>query len=249
MATEKANPFGVARDFRKTHGEEAFAVLVQTAFSEADLDKSGFIDKSELRNTLKKLNIHIVGVTAAIMQKYDVDGSGEISEEEFTKLVSDLIDGTFEKEAAALAAAKDREKEKAAAAAAELALRNEVAALRAECAAQKKANETLKTQMTTLQKRVDTLTNIQASHDDKFRQMERRALEAEEMRALEHSIGMKAGVDPSALAGAAANDAAFKAMGSTTMDAARDILGSAKKPPMPSMPKQASTKKKGIFGL
>ena len=102
--------------------------------------------------------------------------------------------------------------------------------------------------MTTLQKRVDTLTNIRLPttiNSDKWRgELLRRKRPC--ARALDY---MKAGVDPSALAGAAANDAAFKAMGSTTMDAARDILGSAKKPPMPAMPKQASTKKKGIFGL
>jgi hypothetical protein len=261
----QANPFGVARDFRKAHGEAAFQALVSTAFAESDVDKSGTIDKSELRNTLKKLNIHMVGVTASVMQKYDADSSGEISEDEFSQLVSDLIDGTFEKEAATMAAAKEKEKEKAAAAEAEAALRKEVATLRSELTAQKKLNEAMKANMAALEKKVERLANVQADHDDKLRRMDKRAYESAAMSAMEQSIGMKAGVDGEAMLGATANEAAFKAAGlggaMNSMDAAKDLLGvgskhaaqemmagfggGAKKPPQ----KQPSAKKKGMFGL
>jgi len=87
--------FGVAKNFRKTHGEAAFMALATAAFTESDADGSGSIDKSELRGTLKKLGIRLPGQTDAILQYYDKDGNGTIEEAEFITLVSDLIDGTF----------------------------------------------------------------------------------------------------------------------------------------------------------
>ena len=51
-AAEAKSAFGVARDFRRTHGEAAFSLLATTAFADSDTDGSGSIDKSELRATL-----------------------------------------------------------------------------------------------------------------------------------------------------------------------------------------------------
>ena len=87
---------GVARDFRQTHGEEAFNELARFTFTEADADQSGSIDKSELRACLKRLGIRLTGQTAGILAHYDGDGSGQIEQAEFLQLISDLIDGTFE---------------------------------------------------------------------------------------------------------------------------------------------------------
>ena len=95
-ASTSSNPFGVARDFRTAHGEEAFRSLAISAFSEADVDESGSIDKPELRATLKKLGVRMTGATAAILEHYDTDSNGQISEDEFLRLVSDIIDGTFD---------------------------------------------------------------------------------------------------------------------------------------------------------
>ena len=88
--------FGVARDFRETHGEAAFEDLVRFTFTSADADGSGNIDKTELRATLKKLGIRLTGQTAGVLAHYDTNQDGMIDEGEFLKLVSDLIDGTFE---------------------------------------------------------------------------------------------------------------------------------------------------------
>ena len=73
-SSEKAF-FGVAKNFRKTHGEAAFMALATAAFTEADTDGSGSIDKSELRETLKKLGIRLPGQTVTILQHYDKDGN------------------------------------------------------------------------------------------------------------------------------------------------------------------------------
>ena len=44
-ARDQKGAFGVARDFRKTHGETAFLTLAQTIFSQSDDDGSGFIER------------------------------------------------------------------------------------------------------------------------------------------------------------------------------------------------------------
>lgn len=90
--------FGVAKDFRETHGEAAFENLAHAAFADADTDGNGHLDMSELRQTLKKLGIHMTGQTSAVFAQYDADGNGQIDRAEFCKLCSDLIDGTFEQQ-------------------------------------------------------------------------------------------------------------------------------------------------------
>jgi len=87
--------FGVASNFRKTHGEAAFTALATSAFADADVDGSGCIDTSELQTTLKKMGMTLTDAqTAAIVNQYDDDGNHELDESEFLKLVSDLIDGS-----------------------------------------------------------------------------------------------------------------------------------------------------------
>ena len=87
--------FGVASNFRKTHGEAAFRILAQTAFDGADTDKSGKIDTAELRTTLEKLGMQLTEAQAAeVVRQYDDDGNHELDQEEFLRLVSELIDGS-----------------------------------------------------------------------------------------------------------------------------------------------------------
>ena len=87
--------FGVASNFRKTHGEAAFELLARTAFTEADADGSGCIDTSELQATLGKMGMQLTDAqTAAVVRSYDDDGNHELDEGEFMRLVSDLIDGS-----------------------------------------------------------------------------------------------------------------------------------------------------------
>jgi hypothetical protein len=87
--------FGVASNFRKTHGEAAFRVLATTAFGDADADNSGFIDIAELKKTLSKLGMKLTESQAAeIVRTYDADGNHQLDEEEFLNLVAELIDGS-----------------------------------------------------------------------------------------------------------------------------------------------------------
>lgn len=97
--------FGVARNFRKVHGEEAFNLLARAAFTDADSDNSGSIDASELKDTLQKTGINLTDQQVGeVLQKYDADRSGLIDEAEWFSLVADLIDGTFATPAASSAA-------------------------------------------------------------------------------------------------------------------------------------------------
>ena len=86
--------FGVARDFRKTHGEAAFVALATTVFNQTDADKSGYIDTSELFDCLGKLGMKISDdQLVAVLNQYDDDGNGQLDEQEWINVVSDLVDG------------------------------------------------------------------------------------------------------------------------------------------------------------
>ena len=90
--------FGVASNFRKTHGEAAFDMLARSTFAEADTDKSGLLDMSELQRTLMKVGMKLTDAqTAQIVETYDVDGNHELDVDEFMKLISELIDGSATK--------------------------------------------------------------------------------------------------------------------------------------------------------
>ena len=91
------NMFGVARDFRTTHGEDAFKALAKVVFTDADEDKSGTVDVGEIRNMMRKLGMLISEEqAAAVLTKYDADGNGTLDQKEWLGLVSDLVDGSLD---------------------------------------------------------------------------------------------------------------------------------------------------------
>ena len=105
--------FGVASNFRKSNGEAAFQALARGAFAQADADDSGCIDTAELQKTLASMGMKLNDQqTAHIITQYDDDNNHELDENEFMKLVSDLIDGTANSKLP-LAARKAAEKQEA----------------------------------------------------------------------------------------------------------------------------------------
>ena len=131
--------FGVARDFRAAHGEDAFRLLATTAFSDADVDHSGTISLGELRTTLAQLSIKLTDEQSdLVFKRYDSDASGQIDEKEWLSLVSDLIDGSITG-ASATAATADSSGES-----------SEVSALRAEVRGLRERVAQLESQMATL---------------------------------------------------------------------------------------------------
>lgn len=88
--------FGVAANFRKAYGEAAFKTLAASVFQEADKDGSGKIDTAELRSTLDNLGLKLTDAQVTeVLAVYDADGNEQLDEDEFLRLVSDLIDGSF----------------------------------------------------------------------------------------------------------------------------------------------------------
>lgn len=131
--------FGVARDFRASHGDEAFGHLARAIFKQYDLDSSGWIDTSELYECLEKLGMKLSDEQLiAVLETYDKDGNGEIDESEWLQVVSDLLDGSFETTMGLTASASEV---------------SEVGALREE-------NRLLRTRITELETRVAKLEEI-----------------------------------------------------------------------------------------
>jgi len=191
MSSSSANdssPFGVPRDFRKTHGEEEFRGLCRMVFAESDNDSSGSIDKSELRTTLKKLGVRLTGATAAILEHYDTDKNGVISEDEFLHMVSDLMDGTFEQtlkpalEAKVAAQQQKQQIEMQAAALQQHAqvqqqLVDEITRLRAELVSERTASAKLREQVKTLKKQVNRVKDEEDAAAEKKAKEEKKARE------------------------------------------------------------------------
>lgn len=101
-ARAQKTAFGVARDFRQTHGETAFLTLAQTIFSQSDMDGSGYIDTSELFDCLAKLGMNLSDEQLiAVLARYDDDDNGKLDDKEWLNVVSDLVDGSFEEKLAA----------------------------------------------------------------------------------------------------------------------------------------------------
>lgn len=91
-----AGAFGITKEYRQRWGDDAFRALSTVAFKEADADASGYLDMRELRTTLAKVRVRLTEDEAAeIIEHYDIDGNGRLSEEEWHGLLGDLIDGTF----------------------------------------------------------------------------------------------------------------------------------------------------------
>ena len=74
-----------------------------------DVDGSGEIDEHELLLAFKSLGFDSKPAEVRKMVAlYDTDGNGEMDESEFLKLVSDLIDGTFDEKVAPELAARQK---------------------------------------------------------------------------------------------------------------------------------------------
>lgn len=81
---------------RKILSEEVFGPLVDQTFSDADTDKSGYVEKSELAEVLKGLHFGL-GIPAPTqddidkeLKRLDTNKDGKISKNEFRVLVKDL---------------------------------------------------------------------------------------------------------------------------------------------------------------
>ena len=74
-----------------------YGAIVSKAFSEADKDKSGFIDKEETEIALKKYSkdLNIDEVTKEEVESYfkelDKDSNEKIDEKEFGKLIQMMV--------------------------------------------------------------------------------------------------------------------------------------------------------------
>ena len=270
--------FGVAKDFRATHGEEAFKILAGTAFTEADVDKSGTIDKSELRATLKKLGIHLTGATATILTEYDTSGDGQIDEQEFLTLASDLIDGSFDtkiKPAVEKAQQEQQQKQVAAQqqqlaagqqalAAQQMMAQQQVVAgqqqlaasiktLQSELAASKASNEALKDQNTRLEKRVRVLEGKVQDFAERFKDMDTKARQKNLMDELEDDIALKSGAMADEVSAAKRKEAEFSAAresfgGSMQSMSAAQAMIAAQSAPKVPAVPAKPAKKKGLFG-
>jgi len=140
-----ASLFGVARDFRATHGEEAFAALAAAAFQEADATHDGTIDASELKEVLQNVGIRLNDEQIRqVLVRYDADQSGVIEESEFLPLVSDLVDGSLN---ATQIKAKPVASSKGEPQTTEVQLRDQVSELQATNKALEARVATLETQM------------------------------------------------------------------------------------------------------
>ena len=74
-----------------------FGMLVSKAFSDADKDKSGFIDRAETEAALNKFakDLKIDKVTSddvdGLFKELDKDENGKIDEKEFGKIIQKVI--------------------------------------------------------------------------------------------------------------------------------------------------------------
>ena len=78
-------------------GGGMFGMIVSKAFTEADKDKSGFVDRQETADALKKFakDLKLDKVTKedvdACFKDLDKDENGKIDEKEFGKLIQMMI--------------------------------------------------------------------------------------------------------------------------------------------------------------
>lgn len=75
-------------------GDKMFIETLKEAFVKNDADKSGGIDVCELETAFKELGMDVLREEIeALVDQYDVDGSGELDEEEFIALARDAKEG------------------------------------------------------------------------------------------------------------------------------------------------------------
>ena len=74
-----------------------YAIMVEKAFKDADKDKSGEIDKHELKAVLNKMSkeLNITEITDEevnlYLNKLDLDKNEKVDQKEFGKLVQEII--------------------------------------------------------------------------------------------------------------------------------------------------------------
>ena len=82
---------------KKVLDESVFGPMVDDLFNSSDTDKSGFIDRSELKKLLAELGqlLEIPPPTDADVEgeiiRLDTNCEGKISKQEFRKLVKELV--------------------------------------------------------------------------------------------------------------------------------------------------------------
>ena len=87
---------------QQTLNESYFGPMVDKTFSDADIDKSGFVDKTELAILLKTIHstLNIPAPTETEinneLKRLDINKDGKISKKEFRTLVHDLAMFTIE---------------------------------------------------------------------------------------------------------------------------------------------------------
>ena len=87
----------IASKFRAQYGEEAFITLAKSQFKEADVDGNGTVEKAELGAVLNKCGLSLSDdELAAMLSFYDIDSNEHIDEAEWTRLVCDLLEGSFD---------------------------------------------------------------------------------------------------------------------------------------------------------
>ena len=75
-------------------GDQAFVERCKETFKLADADGSGSIDIEELQNAFVQLDLDLTREeTEALIEQYDVDGGGELDEDEFIQLTRDAKEG------------------------------------------------------------------------------------------------------------------------------------------------------------
>ena len=82
---------------KKLLSESVFGPTVDELFKEGDIDKSGYIERSELKKLLSDLGKNFglsspsEEVVDSELKRLDLNGDGKISKKEFRQLVKDLI--------------------------------------------------------------------------------------------------------------------------------------------------------------
>ena len=82
---------------KKFLSESVFGQTVDELFKEGDIDKSGYIERNELKKFLSDLGktLGLPSPTEAVvdseLKRLDLNGDGKISKKEFRQLVKELI--------------------------------------------------------------------------------------------------------------------------------------------------------------
>ena len=83
--------------------QDRYAPGVQECFRRFDEDNSGSLGSSELRGALKSLGLAVTSTqAAALVGRYDDDGSSELSVDEFNALVVSILQLQEQESAAAV---------------------------------------------------------------------------------------------------------------------------------------------------